>query len=201
MDQNFVEVKSIIFPEIVRPALHCFTRSFTFETMNKWFAIISFIGIALLLASCDDGDLQIETLDFDSVSAQTCESPVTTSTSLFFKINGDEVLILEMDSSLLINETGSRSSSFPSPSSLTYRIFDANVSSGYFCDAIPPVSPIVIEEIQATGGTVSVTTSTTDDITFTHLIQLDNVTLVNGVNERITDLSVNDFGTVTTTAN
>ena len=169
--------------------------------MNKWSSKLALLGIVLLFASCDDGDLQIETLDFDSVSAQTCDNPVATTTNLFFKINGDEVLILELDSSLLINEAGSRSSSFPSSSSLIYRIFDGNVSSGYFCDAIPPVDPVVIEEIEASGGTVSVTTSTTDDITFTHLIQLDNVTLVNGVNERITDLSVNNFGTVTTTAN
>ena len=180
------------------------SRSFTFEYMRNRFRITGIIPLlitVLLFSSCDDGDLQIETLDFDSVNAQTCDSPILTTTNLFFKINGDEVLILELGSGLLLNEAGTRSSSFPSNSSLTYRIFNGTVSSGYFCDAIPPVSPVVEEEIQASGGTVTITTSTTDDLNFTHLIQLENVTLINGVDERITDLSLNDFGTISTTSN
>lgn len=157
--------------------------------------------LALLVTACDDGNLQIETLDFDSVSAESCDSPITTSTSIFFKINGDEALILELANDLLVNEVTEdpRTSSFPTSSSLTYRIFNGSVSSSYFCDDIPPITPIVIEEIEASGGTVMVTTNSEDGITFTHTIELEGVTLLNGTNERITDLSINEFGTVTTT--
>ena len=159
------------------------------------------MAMCLVLAtSCDDGDLQIETLDFDSFSIETCDSPITTATDVLFKINGDEVLILELGAGLLVNEvtTEARTSALPSNSNLIYRIFDGSVTSGYFCDAIPPVSPVVIEEIIASSGTVSVTTTSTDGVTFTHLIQLEGITLLNGQDERITDLSINDFGEITT---
>jgi len=163
--------------------------------------LVTFSFLALLVAACDDGNLQIETLDFDSVSAESCDSPITTSTSIYFKINGDEVLILDLASGLLANQVteAPRTSSFPTNSSLTYRIFNGSVSSSYFCDDIPPISPVVIEEIQASSGTVMVSTSSEDGITFTHTIELEGVTLLNGTNERITDLSINEFGTVTTT--
>jgi hypothetical protein len=162
-----------------------------------------YFGLALCLAlatSCDDGDLQIETLDFDSVSIESCENTITTSTEVLFKINGDETLILELGAGLLMNEvtTEARTSTFPSNSNLIYRIFDGSVTSAYFCDVIPPVSPVVVEEIVASSGTVSVTTTSTDGVTFTHLIQLEGITLLNGQNERITDLSINDFGEITT---
>ena len=163
--------------------------------------LAAFAFLALLLTACDDGDLQIETLDFDSVSAESCDSPITTSTSIFFKINGDEALILELADDLLVNEVTEdpRTSTFPTSSMLTYRIFNGSVSSSYFCDDIPPISPVVIEEIEASGGTVMVTTTSEDGITFTHTIALEGVTLLNGTNERITDLSINEFGTITTT--
>lgn len=179
--------------------MHSKLRSFTFDGMKRSF----FCGLAMCLVlatSCDDGDLQIETLDFDSVSIDTCDNPITTSTEVLFKINGDEALILELGAGLLVNEvtTEARTSALPSNSNLIYRIFDGSVTSGYFCDAIPPVSPVVIEEIIASSGTVSVTTTSTDGVTFTHLIQLEGITLLNGQDERITDLSINDFGEITT---
>jgi len=159
-----------------------------------------FLTFVLAILSCSDGDLQIETLDFDSVTIQQCGT-LSTATTLFFKINEDEALILDLQSGLISNEatTEALTSSVPGQSQLTYRIFSDNVGSDYFCDEIPPITPIVVEEIEAENGSVLVTTVAIDETTFEHTIQLSNITLVNSLGERITDLTINDFGTFRTT--
>ncbi|NNK17703.1 MAG: hypothetical protein HKP49_00980 [Maribacter sp.] len=155
-----------------------------------------------LLVSCDDGDLQIETIDFDSVGISNCEATVTTSSTVFFKINNTEALILELQSDLLKNEVSPEViiSSVPSQSKLTYRVFTENVASDYFCDAIPTTTPTVLEDIIAENGEVQITTTlaegTTD--TFEHKIELSEITFITSLNKRITDLRINEFGTITT---
>ncbi len=155
-----------------------------------------------MLVSCNDGDLQIETIDFDSFGISTCEATVTTSSTIFFKINNKEALILELQSGILKNEAsdGVITSLVPSQSKLTYRIFSDNVTSVYFCDAIPTTTPSVIEEIEADNGKVLITTilaeGTTD--TFEHSIQLSEITFITSQDERITDLQISEFGSITT---
>lgn len=159
------------------------------------------IGCSLLFFACDDGDLQIETVDFDSITnIQNCGTLSTGSSNVIFKINGDESLIITLASGLLKNEvtTTDRESAVPGNSKISYRIFSDNVTSAYFCDAPPPLTPTVIEEIEAEGGSVFITTTTTDDVTFTHTIKLSGITFVNENGSRITDLQINEFGTVTT---
>ena len=158
--------------------------------------------IITLLVSCNDGDLQIETIDFDSVGISTCESTVTTSSTIFFKINNKEALILELQSGVLKNEVsdGVITSLVPSQSKLTYRVFSDNVTSNYFCDTLPTTTPSVLEEIEAEDGEVLITTAlaegTTD--TFEHTIQLSGITFITSTDQRITDLQINDFGVLTT---
>ncbi len=156
-----------------------------------------------LFYSCDDGDLQIETIDFDSVAISTCESTVTISSTIFFKINNKEALILELQSGILKNEVSSEViiSLVPSQSKVTYRIFSDNVTSNYFCDVIPTTTPTVIEEIESENGEVRITTILADGTTdtFEHTIQLNEITFISSANQRITDLRINEFGTVTTT--
>ncbi len=159
------------------------------------------MGLCLFF-SCDDGDLQIETIDFDSASIQFCESSTDISSTIFFKINTTEVLILELESGILENEASAEtiSSTVPGQSSVTYRAFNDNVTSSYFCDDIPPTTPTVLEEILAEGGEVLVTTiqSETDSTIYEHTIEFSGISFVNSKGERITDLSINSFGTITT---
>ena len=158
--------------------------------------------VMTVLVSCNDGDLQIETIDFDSVGISTCESTVTTSSTIFFKISNKEALILEIQSGVFKNEVsdGVITSVVPSQSKLTYRVFSDNVSSNYFCDAIPTTTPSVLEEIEAEDGEVLITTTlaegTTD--TFEHTLRLSGITFITSTDQRITDLQINDFGVVTT---
>jgi hypothetical protein len=168
--------------------------------MRRFFLLL----FPAIFSACSDGDLQIETIDFDEEAIQFCGSQASTATTIFFKINSDEALILQLQNGLLKNEASAEtlSSTVPGQSQLTYRIFSGDVSKEYFCSDIPPGSPIVNEEIEASAGQVLITTirSVTDTTAFEHSIQLSGISLVNEQGERITDLSINDFGTITTSA-
>ncbi|WP_222984640.1 hypothetical protein [Flagellimonas meishanensis] len=161
------------------------------------------VPIFCLAMSCGDGDLQIETIDFDSASVQFCDAPQAEGTNLLFKLNASESLILELQSGVLnkgiVGEVITTESTVPGQSKLTYRIFDANVSTNYFCDELPPVSPLVLDEIEAQDGLVIIETRANEGSTnFVHTISLSGVTFVTESGERITNLSINEFGEVTT---
>lgn len=169
--------------------------------MNR---LVFFLFPAIFIA-CSDGDLQIETIDFDAEAVQFCGGKATTATTIFFKISSDEALILQLQNGLLKNEAsaGTLSSTVPGQSKLTYRIFSDDVVKEYFCSDIPPGTPLVTEEIEASAGEVLITTvmSANDTTAFEHNIRLSGISLVNEQGERITDLSINDFGIITTVAN
>lgn len=169
--------------------------SFKFGVMKNYIIVV----LLFLSFSCSDGDLQIETLDFDSVSIQSCNT-ATISTEIFFKISSDEALIIDLQTGLLKNEVSAEpiTSTIPGQSKLIYRVFTDNITANYFCDSVPPATPTVLEEIEASGGTIIITTTTEDSITFSHTIQLDDVILVNALGETIIDLTINDYGTVQT---
>lgn len=167
-----------------------------FCPMIRKIAGIICLGITV---ACGDGDLQIDTLDFDSVSIGQCGS-VTSSTEIFFKIDDNQALILDLKGPKLPDASSAQSFSVPGQVELIYRIFDGDVSSAYFCDDIPPVSPNVTEEIEASAGTVNIVSTLNDDETSVdHVITFEEITLINVSGERITDLTINNFGTVTTT--
>ncbi|SDL92839.1 hypothetical protein [Kriegella aquimaris] len=163
-----------------------------------------FFSFLVLLTSCNDGDLQIETLDFDTITTiGTCQTVDVSTANVLFKINDDEALILELSSGLLTNEivTDDKVSlvTASGPSKVIYRIFSGTVTNNYFCDDIPLTEPTVIEEIIAEQGEILVTTATTDEKTYVHTLKLSNISFVTGNNTRITNLSINNFGTVSTT--
>ena len=168
--------------------------------MGKYFFLTLFAG---MLLSCSDGDLQIETIDFDSVAIQYCTAPQTTAKNILFKINDDEALILELQSGVLnkgvVGETITTESAVPGQSQITYRIFSDGVTKNYFCDDIPATEPVVVEEIEAQDGTILVETIANEDNTeFVHTIRLNGISFVTDTDERITDLTISEFGEVTT---
>ena len=172
--------------------------SLNFDLVRKGIFILVFT----VLSGCSEGELQIETIDFDQVAMSFCGS-ASTETELFFKLNDLEALILKLDNSLIRNEasTDTLRSSIPGGSEVSYRLFDGTVSASYFCDLVPPVTPIVIEEIPGESGEVLVftTRNATDTTKFEHSIRLKNVSFVNAQGERLTNISVDDFGSFVTT--
>lgn len=165
---------------------------------------ILLLVILLGFYSCDDGDLQIETINFDDSEIQFCGSTPTPESTLFFKITGSEALVLSLKSGTLKNEASEGEIQYPisGDTKITYRIFTDKVVKGYFCDALPPIAPTVLEEIEAQSGFVLITTTAKTEgetTSYEHSIRLSEISLVNKTNDqRITDLRINNFGTVTT---
>jgi hypothetical protein len=153
------------------------------------------------MVACSDGELQIDTIDFDEVALDFCGT-ASTQTELLFKVKGSEALILDLQSGLLRNEVSADTleSTIPGQSQLIYRILSEDVNDAYFCDAIPPVVPSVVEEIPAETGTVYIFTSqnANDTTLFEHRIWFKDVSFVNQAGERLTNLTVDEFGTLQT---
>jgi hypothetical protein len=167
--------------------------------MKKFFLF----GVLIFLLACDDGDLQIETLDFDSTTIQTCEGVSVDTGNLLFKLNATEALILELPFGAIRNEASEGSTEYAVSATgtvkVTYRTFSDNVSTTYFCADIPVTTPTVLDEIIAEGGSVFITsTLSADELSYNHVIELSAISLVTSKDVRITDLSINNFGTVTT---
>lgn len=170
--------------------------------MNKFFTLI---GLFLLLG-CDDGDLQVETLDFDPDSVASCPGVTT----LLFNINGDEAMILTLDATFLVNEetvdgTPRTGTIADNNFEVSLRIFSATVSSTYFCSDIPQTEPTVISELLGLRGNIEVTTSGEDtdadmiNDTFNHIITFKDVVFENERNgQRLIDETY-IFGNFTTT--
>ena len=159
-----------------------------------------YLLLYLMAFSCDDGDLQIAAINFDAVSVDYCDSPLTTATTLFFKLNDQEALILELQSGLLQPEptTEPLISIIPGQSQVTYRTFSDAINRSYFCDAVPPGDPDVVLDVTAAAGEVLVSTvqNVADSTLYEHTISIQDLSLVTENGERITDLTTIEFGTI-----
>ena len=126
---------------------------------------ISILFLALGLLSCDDGDLDTPEFNFEHVIINDCGDIVLS------KINGTEVLVIELDEdnteNAFLTEVREDGESFTLSESgnntITYRTFDSEPSTDYFCQNIPPTSPTVINEWIGTGNLVVTTTLSIDD--------------------------------------
>jgi len=159
-----------------------------------------YLLLLILAFGCDDGDLQIAAIDFDAAAIDYCDSPISSQTNFFFKLNDQEALVLELQSGLLQPETTSEplSSAIPGQSQVTYRTFTDAINRSYFCDAIPPGDPDVVLDVTAAAGEVLISTvrNETDTTLFEHTISIQNLSLVTESGERITDLTTIEFGTI-----
>ena len=157
----------------------------------------------LLVFACDDGDLQIETVDFDNATIQNCDPVDVTTVNVLFKLNTSEALIVEVPAVALKNEVSEETAyvvSASGPAKVIYRTFSGDVSKDYFCSEIPLTEPTVSDEIIAESGSLLVTTNlNADGITFEHKIELSKISLITSTDQRITNLAIDNFGTVTTT--
>jgi len=107
------------------------------------------LSVLVWLFACDDGDLQIETIDFDSASIQNCEAVSVETANVLFKLNTSEALILELPDGAIKNEVSAGALTYAvtvsGPAKATYRTFSDNVSTDYFCSDIPLTEPTVVE--------------------------------------------------------
>jgi hypothetical protein len=142
--------------------------------------LIVLVASVFMLQACDDGDITLESFNFDEVAIQECGD-----NNLIFKINNDELLLINIPEASFANEEtpdGSpRIVTVNSTNQIIYRIYSGEVESNSICATIPPATPVVEQEWNATGGTIEIITDAlyaSDGVTitgYTHNIKFVNV--------------------------
>jgi len=170
-----------------------------------------FIVLLFALNSCDDGDIIITSFDFEEIAIEQCGG---IGQFVFFKINSTnfETLSLQLTTqdSILSSVITKNYPLNSSTNVVNYRTFSENITSAYFCSAIPPLTPRVDLDFISTQGTASIVTtavfletgtgiSTDSIIAYSTLITLQNLRLESET-ETITQETL-VLGTVETPAN
>lgn len=121
---------------------------------------------ALLLFSCNDGDIIVTDFNFDDPQLNWCGD---SQSQVLYKINNsgvNEAIAFRFDLTttapqFFLTEEGRLTIPLNGTTNqVVYRVFDGEVSRDYFCNEIPPVSPQVIREFRSTTGGEVVITST-----------------------------------------
>lgn len=172
--------------------------------MKKIFGLLVSI---LLLSSCDDGDLVLESFNFDTVAIQKCSDR-----NPLFKINKEELLLIDIPSIYFPNEvtpTGQpRIVNISEVNRVIYRKYNGTVTNSVICSDVPPSKPIVQDQwTAAAGGTIEIITTeitTTDPVSgqvtitgYNHQIKFITIQFVGTQNTFVFDEYL--FGTYTTT--
>ncbi|WP_129749726.1 hypothetical protein [Flavobacterium beibuense] len=159
--------------------------------MKKLLAILSVI----FFISCDDGDMTFKSFDFGDATLQYCSQ-----NNLIYKVNGTEMLILDIPSSYFANvESGEEGEDIVigNNNKVIYRNYNSTANSSVICSDIPPSSPIVVEEWNASaGGTLKIITEKLDNNSYQHIIKIVYLEFING--EQSTVIENQNFGTYTT---
>ncbi|HLV51419.1 MAG TPA: hypothetical protein VKY44_05630, partial [Flavobacterium sp.] len=144
-----------------------------------------------------DGDMVFENLNFDGVQIQKC-----TDNELYFKINNNELLLVDFTRPISATQSGSwldseveldRRTSPPANADIKiyYRTYDGTVNNNVICSIIAPANPKVTSEyISVPGGTIFYTRTMTPavdqgvvNISYAYTINFQNITLTDGTSE------------------
>lgn len=130
--------------------------------------ILGLLVLMLFLNGCDDGDLTIETINFDDVQAASCGD-------IIYKLNGNEALYIKIPESANAFSNNVTPTDAPTTIaiggevSVTYRAYNGTVTVANLCNTPAPISPVATEEWVASAGTIEIATiavySTPDEIT------------------------------------
>lgn len=121
--------------------------------------VLPLLFTAVLMTSCDDGDLIVTEFGFENQQLQHCG---TGNSQVLYNVNNDEIneaiaFIFEMTQEEFLNLESAKKIDLGTNARIVYRTFDSEVDD-YFCSQIPPASPVVLTEYLSTsGGTVTIT--------------------------------------------
>ena len=141
--------------------------------------VLSLLVFVMALNSCNDGDLVLETINFDTVETKSCST-----NDILYKLKEKEALLLEIPKTFFVNEptlVGKPAEIAISGSNrVVYRFYNGTVAASTICETIPPTTPNATDQWAATGGTIQITTTTvkTTDAT-------TNRTTITGYNHNI----------------
>lgn len=120
--------------------------------------VVGLLFFLFVLNSCDDGNLVQEDITFENTATQSCST-----NNIIYKLKDKEALILEIPESSFINEPTLEGSpriiNISSTNRVVYRLYNGAVSANNICETIPPATPIVTDQWNATNGTLQIITS------------------------------------------
>jgi hypothetical protein len=170
--------------------------------------IVGLLVLLLLLNGCDDGNLVLETINFEDAITQSCST-----NNILYKLKEKEALLLEIPTSSFTNEP----TEIGTPTEITiggsnrvvYRFYNGTVAANNICETIPPATPSVTDQWTATGGTIQIittaikTTNTTDNSTrisgYNHNIVFKNITFTKANGTQVYEtFPFGDYVTTTT---
>ncbi len=142
--------------------------------------LIVLVASLFMLQACDDGDIALESFNFDPDNVRNC-----LDNNLVYNIKGNEMLLLNITATSFPTEEtpdGSpKTIEINSNDQIIYRIYSENVTSSSICSLVPPATPTVEREWIATGGKIEIITDklfAADRVTqigLTHNIRFVNV--------------------------
>ncbi|WP_291096941.1 MULTISPECIES: hypothetical protein [unclassified Flavobacterium] len=147
--------------------------------------VASLLFFVMLLNGCNDGNLVLETINFENVATQSCSE-----NNIIYKLKPEEALLLEIPKSSFLNEPtlvdAPTEIDINSTNRVVYRFYNGTVSANNICETIPPATPIVTDQWTATAGIIQIittavkTTNATDNSTkitgYNHNISFKNIT-------------------------
>lgn len=157
-----------------------------------------FLGVlacVFALNSCDDGDLTLETIDFEDATTQSCST-----NNIIYKLKEKEALLFEIPKSTFVNEP--TDPNVPtlididnSNYRVVYRFYNGTVTTENICNTIPPAIPTVTDQWTATSGKIQIittavkTTNTTENSTrisgYNHNIVFKNITFAKTIGTQV----------------
>jgi len=138
---------------------------FKIEAMKRPFYIILCL---VLFASCDDGDIFTVDLEFDEL-LERCDNFEDSYIVYDTREDPNEALILVMpkdEANEILFTTATEMTAertIPSQVQFYYYKYNNTVSNGELCDVVTDPSLVVIEDNEATAGTVYINTNIVDD--------------------------------------
>lgn len=123
--------------------------------MKKTLQLFLFL---IFLNACDDGNVAVETINFDDVTANSCGE-------IIYKLKDEESLFMNIPSSLNAFTNDETDSGSPKKIQITgnvslkYRFYNGKVSADNICIIAGPITPVAVEEWVATSGTIEITTT------------------------------------------
>jgi hypothetical protein len=136
--------------------------------------IILVFGLLLSVLACKDGVIEVPEFTFEA-TVYTCD------TYTLHRRNGDntKALVLTLQATDLPSVAGTSTLS-SSGRTVLYRVFDGAIASSYFCSAVPPASPQVVEEWEGTAFSITIVTAedtSTSPTSYHHAITLNDLLL------------------------
>jgi hypothetical protein len=133
----------------------------------------------LILSGCDDGNLTQEEINFEDIATQNCGT-----NDVIYKLKDKEALLVEIPQSSFTNEPSSTGTStvldINSSNRVVYRFYNGTVSVNNICETIPPATPSVADQWNATAGKIQIFTTAIKTVNAT-----DNSTRISGYNHNI----------------